>query len=156
MCSQAKGASQAPRIEGNTMSDYYDKETGEEISEADMHERFAEMLDETCEPVTVAGLTFQPSNVLKSTDPIAFRVYAGDYVSAEIGETIVESGFWVDVLTEDGEIAEAREWFADEDDARDRFEAFVEETTDAAAAGTVRLYDTSDDMIAEHTVTVTR
>ena len=42
-------------------------------------ERFAQSLDETEELVTVVGLTFDPSRVVRELDPIAFRCYALDY-----------------------------------------------------------------------------
>ncbi|ACY35960.1 hypothetical protein CMP1-68 [Clavibacter phage CMP1] len=49
---------------------------------------FAELLDEDG-PVTVAGIEFNPSDILKSCDPIAFRVGISDYESS-----MVDDGTW--------------------------------------------------------------
>ena len=49
-----------------------------EISESD----FDSYLDDTEETVTVCGMTFYPSNVLKSCDPIAYCCAKSDYESS--------------------------------------------------------------------------
>ena len=48
-----------------------------EVSEAD----FDEFLDDIEEAITVCGMTFYPSDVLKSCDPIAYRCAKSDYES---------------------------------------------------------------------------
>ena len=48
-----------------------------EISESD----FDEFLDETEQSVNVCGMTFYPSDILKSCDPIAYRCAKSDYES---------------------------------------------------------------------------
>ena len=48
-----------------------------EISESD----FDEFLDEIEQPVTVCGMTFYPSDILKNCDPIAYRCAKSDYES---------------------------------------------------------------------------
>jgi len=42
---------------------------------------YDEMLDDCCPTVEVAGITFYPSDVLKSCDPIAYRCGKSDYES---------------------------------------------------------------------------
>ncbi|MGV2479765.1 UNVERIFIED_CONTAM: hypothetical protein IGO34_23300 [Salmonella enterica subsp. enterica serovar Weltevreden] len=64
----------------------YDTETGEEF---DPEDRFDEMLDELYESITVAGIEFEPSRILKECDPIAYRVYLYDEESERI-----EAGEW--------------------------------------------------------------
>lgn len=48
-----------------------------EVSESD----FDEFLDEIEESVTVCGMTFYPSDILKSCDPVAYRCAKSDYES---------------------------------------------------------------------------
>lgn len=48
-----------------------------ECSESD----FDEMLDECHETYNLGGMTFYPSDVLKSCDPIAYRICKSDYES---------------------------------------------------------------------------
>jgi PHD/YefM family antitoxin component YafN of YafNO toxin-antitoxin module len=40
---------------------------------------FIEFLDSVEDPVTIFGLTFSPSDIVKNLDPIAFRVMKSDY-----------------------------------------------------------------------------
>ena len=49
-----------------------------EISESD----FDEVLDEIEESVTICGMKFYPSDILKSCDPIAYRCAKSDYESS--------------------------------------------------------------------------
>ena len=42
---------------------------------------FIEFLDSVEDPVTIFGLTFSPSDIVKNLDPIAFRVMKSDYES---------------------------------------------------------------------------
>lgn len=49
-----------------------------EISESD----FDEFLDDTEESVTVFGMEFYPSDILKNCDPIAYRCAKSDYESS--------------------------------------------------------------------------
>jgi len=49
---------------------------------------FAQYLDENG-PVTVAGIEFDPSDILKSCDPTAFRVGVSDYESS-----MLDDGIW--------------------------------------------------------------
>ena len=48
-----------------------------EISESD----FDEFLDDSEETVTVCGMEFYPSDILKSCDPVAYRCAKSDYES---------------------------------------------------------------------------
>jgi hypothetical protein len=43
---------------------------------------FDEYLDMQYEVTSVVGLTFYPSQVLFSCDPVAYRIYSSDYLSA--------------------------------------------------------------------------
>ena len=47
----------------------------------DQEELFNEMLDECYEKVTVYGIEFLPSDILKSCDPIAYECGMNDYFS---------------------------------------------------------------------------
>ena len=51
------------------------------ISEADAIEMFDELLNESG-VIEVAGCEFTPSRILKSLDPIAYRVTFSDYTSS--------------------------------------------------------------------------
>lgn len=134
------------------MSDYYRADTGEQLTDYEAHELFDEYLDEVLEDVKLGELTYTASDVLKNCDPIAYRCEFSDWTS-ERENGLVESGYWVDVLTEDGEVYEAPEWFTDEDEARETFTDHVNGLagTDAVPV-TVRLYDTAGDMMAESRV----
>ena len=44
-------------------------------------DEFDEMLDEIESEVTVCGMTFYPSDILKSCDPIAYRISKSEYES---------------------------------------------------------------------------
>ena len=48
-----------------------------EVSE----EEFNDFLDDCYDMVTVAGMEFHPSDILKSCDPIAYRLLKSDYES---------------------------------------------------------------------------
>ena len=66
--------------------------------------RFDEMLDEVYEAVHIGELTFDPSDILKSCDPVAYRVYLSDYES-----DMIESGEWSETdPTEDEEDEDGR------------------------------------------------
>ena len=41
---------------------------------------FDEYLDMEYEPIGIAGLFFYPSQVLYACDPVAYRIYAQDYL----------------------------------------------------------------------------
>ena len=65
------------------------------ITEDQASERYSEMLDE-CYPLThLCGTDFYPSQILKDCDPIAYRVYLGDYI-----DTLVEEGVYVEGYTD--------------------------------------------------------
>ncbi len=50
-----------------------------ELKAIDCEQAYRDMLDETCEQVTVGGLTFSPSRVIEELDPVAFRCGVSDY-----------------------------------------------------------------------------
>lgn len=135
------------------MSDYFDAHTGEEISDTEAHERYDDMLDELGD-VTIGGLEYPHSIALKRVDEIAYRCGFSDW---QDGADIVEDGWWVRVITEDGEMYEEPKWFTDEDDAREEFDNLVEVLSDPDAEDvrglTVQMYDTSDDITAETRIT---
>lgn len=134
------------------MSDYYDIHTGAEVSDSDAHERFDAYLDEALEEVTVGSLTFDPSRALKELDPIAYRCEFSDWTSDEL----VESGYWVRVITEDGMTHRDPVWFTDEDDARQHATdvATVDLDDDPSGIYFVQAYDTSDNVVTEIRVVV--
>lgn len=61
----------------------FDTTTGEEF---EPETRFDEMLDECHPEVEVAGIAFAPSDVLRSCDPIVYRVALSDYESDQIDQ----------------------------------------------------------------------
>lgn len=44
-------------------------------------DRYDEMLDECCEPVSVLGMTYPVSQVLAEVDPVAYRCGFADWIS---------------------------------------------------------------------------
>lgn len=56
------------------------------ISEAESYNRYDEMLDEVCGIVTIGMLTYNPSRVLKSVDPIAYSTGYNDWLDMELTE----------------------------------------------------------------------
>ena len=45
----------------------------------ELEEQFDEMLDETNEHIKIGNLTYLPSQVLKNTDPIAYRIALSEF-----------------------------------------------------------------------------
>lgn len=70
--------------------DYWDIETGEGITDYELHRRYDEMLDETVEPWCIGDMYYDPSRVLKEVDPIAYRVGFSDWLDSELGETLTD------------------------------------------------------------------
>lgn len=74
---------------------------------------YREFLDETCEPVEVAGYQFMPSKVLEEMDPVAFQEGFQSYV-----EGLADSGTLVEDYTdgyqedEDGDLGETDDGYA--------------------------------------------
>lgn len=67
------------------------KDSGEAVTKREAQEMFNEMLDECYEEIRFGELSYLPSDVLESTDPIAHRVGVNDYIDAlcQDGDTIV-------------------------------------------------------------------
>src|SRR5699024_622101 len=75
------------------MSDYgYWAETGEEVTEDELHDAYDNYLGDIDGDVNVAGMTFGASDVVKELDPIAYRVGLSDFHNfmIEDGEIIEE------------------------------------------------------------------
>ena len=70
--------------------DYYDKFTGEELTEDDMLERFDALLDDVYDDIVIFGVPRYYSEVAKEYDQIAYREAFNNYIDSELGETIVE------------------------------------------------------------------
>lgn len=143
------------------MSDYYDRTDGTEVNGHEMEDRYQDALNECYPGLTIAGYEYDTARALKEVDPIAYRCGFADYIDSEIGETIVEDGYWVRALTEDGELfgdEAGPDWYTDEDDAHAAFSELVELLSDPDAVNggpvTVQLYDTADDILAESRITV--
>ena len=47
----------------------------------DREEMFSSMLDDCYDKITICGVEFLPSDVLKSCDPVAYKCYYNDYIS---------------------------------------------------------------------------
>ena len=52
-----------------------------EVSESEFDEFLDEFLDESEGSITVAGMEFSPSDILKSCDPVAYRCAKNDFES---------------------------------------------------------------------------
>jgi len=53
----------------------------ESFTNSEVKELYKEMINETNNEVNICGMTYSPSDVLESVDPIAFRCGLSDYVS---------------------------------------------------------------------------
>jgi hypothetical protein len=63
------------------------------MTEQELHDSFDEVLD-SIEPVKILGYTYQPSQVLKNTDPIAYRTALADYA-----DSLSRDGFEIEGYT---------------------------------------------------------
>ena len=93
---------------------------------------YREFLDETCEPVEVAGHTFNPSRVLEEMDPIAFHEGFQSYT-----EVLADSGTLVEDYT-DG-------YQEDEDEDLGETDIRFETDYDYALASDVIVLDENED-----------
>jgi hypothetical protein len=59
---------------------------GKQVTELELEEMFDEMLDESNELVKIGTLTYLPSQVLKNTDPIAYRIAKYDFADFYLDE----------------------------------------------------------------------
>jgi hypothetical protein len=66
----------------NFMRDDIKKYIEEEIESIDSEAFYDQFLDDTNEPVSIAGYTYFPSNTLKEVDPTAYRCGKNDYIDA--------------------------------------------------------------------------
>jgi len=73
-----------------TYTAYRNTESGEQITKSELERRFDEFLDDTNDQVTIAGMDFTPSALLKATDPIAYRETLLGYSNDEWEETRFE------------------------------------------------------------------
>ena len=49
--------------------------------EQELQEQFDEYLNDSHDPVMIAGILFYPADILKECDPIAYRVFLNDFES---------------------------------------------------------------------------
>lgn len=86
----------------------FHKDSGEAVTEREAQDMFNEFFDECYEEIRFCELSYLPSDVLESTDPIAHRVGVNDYIDAlcQDGDTIVYSYEDTDAYMEDDEDAE--------------------------------------------------
>jgi hypothetical protein len=54
----------------------------EYIDESQAYELYNEMLDELYSPISIAGIKFDPSRVLKELDPIAYQCGFNDWLDS--------------------------------------------------------------------------
>lgn len=89
----------------------FHKDSGEAVTEREAEEMFNEMLDGCESEIKVCGLTYLPSDVLKSTDPIAYRCGVNDYIDSlcQDGEVIVYDYEDTDAYAEESEEDEDEE-----------------------------------------------
>jgi hypothetical protein len=81
----------------------------EVISEAEAVERYEDILDSEG-PLTLAGMSYARSYVLREIDPVAYRCGFNDFV-----DSLTEDGIYVEGITDseiedDGQPDEAQEW----------------------------------------------
>lgn len=67
------------------------KDSGEAVTQSEAQDMFNQMLDECYEEIRFGEVSYLPSDVLESTDPIAHRVGVSDYIDAlcQDGDVIV-------------------------------------------------------------------
>ena len=78
------------------------------ICPSEAMEMYDEMLDDCEGPVTLCGMTYSASQVLREVDPVAYRCGFNDYV-----DSLTEDDIFVEGHTEseyDGQPDEAQEW----------------------------------------------
>lgn len=78
--------------------DYWAIDTGEGLTDYELHSRYDEMLNEVYGETHIGYSTFQPADILRELEPITYRVGFSDWIDSELGETITE-----DEPSEDGE-----------------------------------------------------
>ena len=61
------------------------------ITEYELEQMYAEMLNDCYGVVEIAGITYDTSRALKETDPIAYRVGMSDYA-----DSLMEDGYEVE------------------------------------------------------------
>lgn len=68
------------------MSDYAyrDVNTDELLTESDVYGLYDEVLNSFDGPVTVGGVTFDASRVLRQLDPVAYQVGFNDWVDSQL------------------------------------------------------------------------
>lgn len=71
-------------------TEYWDRFTGEPLTDEELHARYDAALDDGYGDVNVCGYTFAASRALKELDPIAYRVGFSDWCDMELGESITE------------------------------------------------------------------
>jgi hypothetical protein len=57
-----------------------DEKTDYEL-EQELQEQFDEYINDSHDPVMIAGILFYPADILKECDPIAYRVFLNDFES---------------------------------------------------------------------------
>jgi hypothetical protein len=62
------------------LSELLNEKTDYEL-EQELQEQFDEYLNDSHEPVMIAGILFYPADILKECDPIAYRVFLNDFES---------------------------------------------------------------------------
>ena len=94
------------------------------LTEAEGLDMYRDFLDETCEPVEVAGYQFMPSKVLEEMDPVAFNEGFQSYAEACVDSGILiedyTDGYYdpeldVDAETDDGYALASAGFGTDED-----------------------------------------
>lgn len=80
---------------GHTVTVYRHKESGEIFGEDYLSEQLDELIDESG-PVTILGMDFDRSRLIKEADPIAYRQAFLDYVNNDYEEFEVPWEVYVD------------------------------------------------------------
>lgn len=63
---------------------------GEVISDRDLEQQHDDMLDECCDPVKIGTLTYLPSAVLQSVDPVAYNCSFSDWLGTSMDDVVIE------------------------------------------------------------------
>ena len=83
----------------------FHKDSGEAVTEREAKEMFDEMLDVCYDKIRFGDVSYFPSDVFGSTDPIAYRIGVNDYIDSlcQDGDRIVSAYEDTDVYMEDDE-----------------------------------------------------
>ena len=54
-----------------------------QLTDSELHDMYDNMIDECSEPVRIGSLTYTPSDVLRTVDPVAYRCGFNDWLDSQ-------------------------------------------------------------------------